>query len=191
MSLDLNAAADLYRKALREQVKRHSLWYLAEGVLLTLAGVLAIVFPLISSTAIVLLLGWMLVFSGVVQALSLVGARHVPHVWLQLAAALLALVTGFLLLRDPLQSLLALTLLLLIFFLFQGVARIVFALTVRPMPLWGLVLASGIFGVMLAMLLLANLPGTAVWLIALMVGAQFIAVGIPLAWLAWTARQSA
>ena len=47
------------------------------------------------------LLGWLLIISGVVQALSLIGARQVPHFWLQLISVVLALLVGFLFLRDP------------------------------------------------------------------------------------------
>src|SRR3954452_5850292 len=37
-----------------------------------------------SSAAVVVLLGWLLITSGIVQGLSLIGARQVPHFWLQL-----------------------------------------------------------------------------------------------------------
>lgn len=191
MSLSLDAAAEVYREAMRQSVRRYSLWYLAEGILLTLAGILAIVFPLISSTAAVLMLGWLLVFSGVLQTVGLVSARHVPHFWLQLAAVLLSLLAGFLILRDPLQSLAVLTLLILVFFMLEGMSKIVFALTIRPLPVWGYVLASGVLGVLLSVFLLVNLPETAVWLVALLIGFQFIAIGIPLAWMAWRIRTSA
>ena len=45
---------------------------------------------MISSTAVVVLLGWLLIISGVAQGLSLIGARHVPHFWLQLISVILA-----------------------------------------------------------------------------------------------------
>lgn len=191
MPLSLDAAAEVYREAMRQSVRRYSLWYLAQGILLTLAGFLAIVFPLVSSTAAVLMLGWLLIFSGVVQGVGLISARHVPHFWLQLAAVLLSLIAGFLILRDPLQSLAILTMLVLLFFLLEGLSRIVFALTIRPLPVWGYVLASGIVGVVLSVFLLINLSVTAVWLVAMLIGLQFIAIGVPLAVMAWQVRKSA
>ena len=84
MALSLDAAAEVFREAMRDTVKRYSLWYLIQGVLLIAAGVLAIIYPVISSAAVIVLLGWLLIISGVVQGLSLIGARHVPHFWLQL-----------------------------------------------------------------------------------------------------------
>jgi uncharacterized membrane protein HdeD (DUF308 family) len=84
MAMSLNAAAEAFREAIRETVKRYALWYLIEGVLLVVIGILAIIYPVITSAAVVILLGWLLIISGVLQGLSLIGARHVPHFWLQL-----------------------------------------------------------------------------------------------------------
>jgi uncharacterized membrane protein HdeD (DUF308 family) len=79
MAISLDAAAEVFREAMRDAVKRYSLWYLVEGLLLIAAGFLAIVYPIFSSTAVVVLLGWLLVISGLLQAFSLISARHVPH----------------------------------------------------------------------------------------------------------------
>ena len=79
MTMSLEAAAQAMREAMRETVKRHSLWYLIQGALMVLGGVLALVYPIVSSVAVVLFLGWVLIISGVVQGISLIGAQHVPH----------------------------------------------------------------------------------------------------------------
>jgi uncharacterized membrane protein HdeD (DUF308 family) len=64
MAMSLDEAAEVFREAMREAVKRYSLWYLVEGVLLVVAGILAIIYPVISSSAVVALLGWLLIISG-------------------------------------------------------------------------------------------------------------------------------
>ena len=190
MANDLEAASIIFRNAMRQAFKRHATWYLIQGVLLIVAGVLAIIYPLISAVAVVVLTGWLLVASGVLQAISLLGARHVPHFWLQLVSAILAILIGFLFLRDTGQGLVTITLMLIIFFMIEGVSKIVFALTIRPMPQWGWVLASGIVGVVLSVLLLAFLQLTAVWLVGLMLGVQLISVGGAIANMALHARRS-
>jgi uncharacterized membrane protein HdeD (DUF308 family) len=186
----LDAAAEVFREAMRETVKRYSLWYLIQGALLVVAGVLAIIYPIISSVAVIILLGWLLIISGVAQGISLVGARHVPHFWLQLVSVILAFLIGFLFLRDPAQGLLTVTLLLIVFFMIEGISKIVFALTIRPFPYWGWVLASGLVGVLLSLVLWASLPVTALWLVGLLLGIQLISVGGALARLAWQVRRS-
>ena len=84
MAIPVDAAAAALREAMRETVKRYSLWYLIQGVLLVVAGVLAIISPVIASVAVVFLLGWILIISGVLQGIGLIGASNVPHFWLQL-----------------------------------------------------------------------------------------------------------
>ena len=56
MALSLDAAAEAFRKAMRDTVKGYSLWYLIQGVLLIAAGILAIIYPVLSSAAVVVLL---------------------------------------------------------------------------------------------------------------------------------------
>lgn len=191
MAISLDAAAEVFRQAMRDAIRKHSLWYLAEGVLLVAAGVLAILFPLFSSTAVVILLGWLLIISGVLQGFGLIGARHVPHFWLRLVSVILAILIGFLFLRDPGQGLVTLTILLLVFFMIEGVSKVVFALTIRPLPNWGWVLASGVLGMALSIILWASMPVTAEWLIGLLLGVELIGSGAALAYLAWMIRKAA
>lgn len=190
MSMSMDAAAEVFREAVRQTVKRYSLWYLIQGILLMAAGVLAIIYPVISSVAVIVLLGWLLIISGVLQGLSLLGARHVPHFWLQLISVILALLIGFLFLRDPAQGMLTITLLLIVFFMIEGISKVVFALTIRPLPNWGWVLASGLVGILLSLILWSSLPVTALWLVGFLLGIELISVGAALAYFAWQMRQS-
>lgn len=190
MSMSLDAAAEVFRQAMRETVRRYSLWYLVQGVLLAVAGVFAILYPIISSVAVIVLLGWLLIASGVLQGISLIGARHVPHFWLQLISFVLSVLIGFLFLRDPEQGLMTVTLLLIVFFMAEGLSKIVFALTIRPFPNWGWVLASGLVGIVLSLILWASMPVTAVWLIGLLLGIELVSIGAAMAYLAWQVRQA-
>ena len=190
MAMSLDAAAEVFREAMRETVKRYSLWYLVQGALMVVAGVLAIIYPAISSVAVIVLLGWLLILSGILQGIGLIGARRVPHFWLQLISVILAALIGFLFLRDPEQGLLTITLLLVIFFMIEGMSKVVFALTIRPFPNWYWVLGSGLVGILLSLLLLANMPVAAVWLIGLLLGIQLVSAGAAMAYLAWQVRKS-
>jgi uncharacterized membrane protein HdeD (DUF308 family) len=185
MAIPVDAAAAALREAMRETVKRYSLWYLIQGVLLVVAGVLAIISPIIASVAIVFLLGWVLIISGVLQAVGLVGASNVPHFWLQLISAVLAILIGILLLRSPDSGLLVMTMLLIVYFMVEGIAKVIFALTIRPFPNWGWVLASGVVGILLAFILWANMPLTASWVLGLMLGVLLVSEGSALTYLAW------
>ena len=190
MSMSLEAAALVMREAMRDAVRRHSFWYLAQGGLMVFAGLLALIYPLVSSAAVIFFLGWLLVISGFVQAIGLIGARHVPHFWIQLVSAALFVIVGMLFLRNPGEGLLTLTLLLIVFFMVEGIAKMIFALTIKPFPNWGWVLASGFVGIALALFLLANIPVTAVWLLGVLLGIGLISEGAALGYLAWQVRNS-
>ena len=190
MTISLDAAAQAMREAMRETVRQHSLWYLIQSALMILAGILALVYPVVSSVGVVFLLGWLLIISGVVQGISLVDVRNVPHFWLQLVSVVLSVIVGVLLLRHPGEGLLTLALLLIVFFIVEGISKVIFSLTVRPFPNWGWVLASGIVGILLALYLWANLPITAVWLLGVLLGIQLICEGAALGYLAWKVRTS-
>ncbi len=187
--MSLDAAAQVMREAMRETVRRHSLWYLIQGALMILGGILALIYPIVSSVAVVLFLGWVLIVSGVVQGISLIDARNVPHFWLQLVSVVLSIVVGLLLIRNPEQGLLTITLLLIVFFMVEGFSKVIFSLTIRPFPNWGWILVSGIIGILLSLFLWANLPVTAIWLLGLLVGIQLISEGAALGYLAWRVRQ--
>jgi uncharacterized membrane protein HdeD (DUF308 family) len=188
--ISLDDAARAMRDAMRETVKRHSLWYLIQGILMVLGGILALAYPLFTSATVVLFLGWVLIITGLAQGISLIGAKNVPHFWLQLVSVVLAVIIGFLFVRDPGQALLTVTLLLIVFFMVEGISKIIFSLTIRPFPNWGWVLASGVIGVLLSLYLLNN-PVAAVWLLGLLIGVMLISEGTALGYLAWQVRKTA
>lgn len=190
MAISVKEAAELFRQALRDAVQRHALWYLIQGVILMVAGFLAVIYPAISSFATVSLLGWLLIISGLAQGISLMGTRQVPHFWLQVISVALGVLIGLLFLRDPAQALMTLSLLLIIFFMIEGISRMVFALTIRPYPNWIWVFASGIVGIALSILLWSMLPVTAIWLIGVLLGVHLITAGAALSYLAIQTRRA-
>jgi uncharacterized membrane protein HdeD (DUF308 family) len=114
----------------------------------------------------------------------------VPHFWLQLISVVLSVIVGVLFIRQPGEGLLAIALLLIVFFMVEGISKLVFALTIRPFPNWGWVLASGVIGILLSLILWASLPVTAIWLLGVLLGIHLICEGAALGYLAWQVRQS-
>ena len=188
MTMSVEAAAQALREATRQTVRRYSTWYLIQGVLMVIAGIVALLYPFVSSVALVLFLGWILIISGIVQGISLIGAQNAPNFWLQLVSAVLSIIVGVLFLRRPGEGVVTLALLLIVFFMVEGFAKIVFSLTIRPLPNWGWVLASGIVGILLSFYLLANVTTTAVWLLGVLLGIQLSVKG----WLSarWRGRRA-
>jgi uncharacterized membrane protein HdeD (DUF308 family) len=82
------------------------------------------------------------------------------------------------------------TVLLIVFFMVEGISKIIFALTIRPFPNWGWVLASGLVGIVLAVYLWANMPITSEWVLGILLGIMLVSEGAALAYLAWKVRTS-
>ncbi len=125
MNISLEAAAEVLREAMRESVRRHWFWYLVQAGLMVIGGLLALVYPIIASLAVVSLLGWVLVVSGIAQGLSLIGARNMPTFWLQAISVALSIVVGVLFLSNPEDGLSTVTFVLIVYFMVEGISKVI------------------------------------------------------------------
>ncbi len=190
MAITVNEASAVLRAAVRDGIRKRSMLYLVQSGLLVLAGLLALVFPAIFGAGVLVLIGWLLILGGIVQAIGLIGATQVPYFWLQLVSVVLGVVVGFLLVSRPEAGLLAVALLMVVFFMVEGISRIAFALMIRPMEDWHYVLISGIVGLLLAVVLGANIGSVSNWLLGLLLGVNLIASGAGTGYLAWNLRKA-
>jgi len=189
MAISLDAAAAAMRDAMRETVRRYSLWYLVQGILMVVTGILALIYPWIASIAIVRLLGWFLIITGILQAIGLIGARQVPYFWLELISAGLAIVIGLLLLRHTDAGLLFFSVLFIVYFMVEGIVKVIFGLTIRPFPNWGWVFASGLIGILLSVYLWANLSTVSEWVLGFLLGVLLVVEGSALTSMTWRIRR--
>lgn len=190
MGMSVNEASAVLREATRETIRKRAIWFLVQGALLVAAGLVALVAPLFASTFFIVFLGWLLIIAGIGQAIGLIGATRVHYFWLQLISAALAALVGWMLVSRPEAGLFAAALLMVVYFMVDGIQRLVFALMIRPMKNWGWMVASGVTGIVLALILAANLPDAAGWLIGVLLGIELIAVGSAMAYLAWDVRRA-
>ena len=190
MAITVNEASAVLREAVRDTIRKRSLLFLAQGGVMVVAGVLALIFPAFMSIGLLSLLGWLLILSGIVQIVSLVGATQVPYFWLQLVSIALEVLVGYLLVTNTEAGLVAVTFLMLVLFLVGGITRVVFALMIRPMQDWLWMLASGLVAIACALVLFANLPQAATWLLGVLLGIELIAIGGAQAYLAWRTRKA-
>lgn len=190
MAYSVSAASQILREAMQTLFRRYSLWYLVQGCVLVLVGAFAVVSPLIASLAAIGVLGWLLIMAGVLQTIGLIGARATQSFPLHVLSAVLFVLVGVLFLRNPADSLLAVAMLLMVLMMVQGIARIMFALNIRPIDEWQWLLVAGVAEIALAVVLWTNMPVTALWLVGLVLGAGLICEGGAMAWLAWNLRRA-
>jgi len=163
-------------------------WVLALGILLVLVGVVCIIGDVTATFVTVMAFGWLLLISGIV---SLVQAFRM-HSWhgffLYLLSALLRGFTGFLLIRYPTAGAVAVTLIIASFFIVSGLFRAIGSGTIR-FPNWGWAMFSGIVGVVLGCMLLAQMPLSSLWFIGFAIGVDMILEGTSLIGLATALRR--
>lgn len=188
MTADIDVATHSGR--VQDTIRRHSWLFLLQAVLMVVAGLVAMIYPLLTSLAVSFFLGWMLVVAGAVQGITLVATSRVPHFWLQLISAVLSVVTGILFIRNPGVGVATLALLLVIFFMVEGFAKVLFALTVRPLRNWGWVLVSGLIGIGLAVFLILN-PLLSLVALGIFIGLQLLSEGLAIGWMVWSFRKAA
>jgi uncharacterized membrane protein HdeD (DUF308 family) len=172
---------------------RHWLLLLIEGVVLLVLGAIAIVIPPFATLATTIILGWLFLFSGAVGLVTTYYMRHAPGFWWSLASAALAILVGGMLLARPVAGAFSLTLVLITFFFIEGVVTIMYALDHRRelSGKWGWMLASGVVDLVLAGMIFAGLPSSAIWAVGVLVGINMIFGGTALIAMALHARGGA
>jgi uncharacterized membrane protein HdeD (DUF308 family) len=163
-------------------------WLLALAIIMILLGLIAIATPVYATFAVQALLGWILVIGGIAQGIHAFTARGWGGFLLELLSAILYLVVGVILLVNPVEGALALTIVLAAFLVVEGIFKIVMAMRVRDHRGWGWLLASGIVSLILGVLIWAQWPVSGLWVIGLLVGVQLLFTGWALVMLALAAR---
>lgn len=173
----------------------HDHWglFLAEGIILCVLGLAAIVVPPIAGLATTVFLGWLFLVAGLVGLFFSFQARSAPGFGWAVASAAAALVASALLLWNPLQGLATLTFVLVAYFIVDGVAIIFLAIAHRRelSGKWEWMLVTGVTDLVLAGIIIAGLPGTLFWALGLLVGVDLLFGGAALIAMAAAARQAA
>ena len=192
MTINQNEAERLGR-AVAGSIHQHWGLYLAEGIILVLLGLIAIVVPPIATLAFTIIIGWIFLVSGILGLITTFWARGAPGFWWSLISAIIAIAAGIVLLLWPISGSVSLTLLLIAFFVVEGIVSIMYAIEHRnQLPgRWIWMLVSGIVDLILAGIIFAGLPGTAVWALGLLVGINLVFGGAALIAMALAARNPA
>lgn len=161
-------------------------WLLITGVLLALLGLGAIIAPSVAGTAVVYIIGGMLLVTGGIMLV--VGwqdeawaSKLSNHVYGGIAAF-----TGVGVLAHPFYGLAALSLVLAISFVISGVWKVISSFSYRPANGWLALLASGLISVLLGWMIWQQWPLSGTWAVGILVGVELLTTGIALITLALT-----
>lgn len=182
MSTQNHIDPEQIRAAVARTIREHSTFFLVEGIILLVLGALAILLPPFATLAITIVFGWIFLVSGLIGWITTLGARGVPGFWWSLLSSVLATGAGLILLLQPSRGAVSLTALLIVFFIIEGFATVAYAFEHRRelAGRWEWMLVSGIVDLVLAVIILAGFPGTAIWALGILVGVNLIFGGAAL-----------
>src|SRR6202034_96206 len=169
-------------EAITNSLRAHWKFFLIEGIVLVILGMIAICVPPLATVTVEIFIGWLILLSGVLGLVMTFQTRGAPGFGWSLLSAVVGIVAGIVLLIWALSGGVTRTLLLTAFLTVEGVVSIMYALAHRreTTSRWQMMLLSGIVDLILAGLILAGLPGTAAWAIGLIVGINLLFGGVAL-----------
>jgi len=191
MSPTQPSASSSLSAALTKSIHDHWRLFLAEGIVLSVLGLAAIVVPPIAGLVATLFLGWLFLIAGAVGLVATLRARQAPGFGWSLLSALVAVIAGAVLLWNPLQGLVTLTYVLIAFFIVDGILIIGLAIAHRRQlsGKWEWMMVNGVIDLVLAGIVISGLPGTLVWALGLLVGIDMVFGGASLIAMALEARK--
>lgn len=173
---------------LRGEIKISPRALLILGIIFVVLGFLAILLPVVASFVVTTFVGWLLVIGGVLYGYHAFGMRGGRNIAATLLLAILTLASGIILLVFPLAGLITLTMFLAAYFIAAGILKVIHALQRRGIPGWGWALVSGLISIALGVLIWSGFPGTALWVLGVIIGIDLIFYGWALIFLQSTLK---
>ena len=148
--------------------------YRTTGWIFLIMGIIGMIFPFFMSTFVVYMIGFFLIIGGIVFAFT--GEKSA---WMKWLMAILFFILGMMVIINPYYSILAVGLLMGIFFLISGFATLFIGFTSLNDGGW-LLVVNGIISLLLAGMVLAGWPYDATWMVGLFVGIYLLFEGVAL-----------
>jgi uncharacterized membrane protein HdeD (DUF308 family) len=148
------------------------------GVLSLGAGLVAIAVPALASVGTAVFIGLVLLVASVALFLGAWAARGLRQRLLGILIAVLTLLAGLYLLVSPLEGTFTLTVMLVIWFVGVGIARVAAGVVQLGIPGAGYTIAAGAASLLLGLLIARELPSAADWAIGMLVGIDFLVYGV-------------
>jgi len=153
-------------------------WSLALGILLVIAGVVALLFPVMAAFAASLYIGWFALIAGAIAIAVAIRTRAEPEFGWRLLMGVVYVALGLILVANPIAGAVSLAIFVAAMMAALGVVEIALALRIKPRRGWGWVLANGILSLGLAILIAIGWPLGSLVLIGYLVGFQIITCGV-------------
>ncbi len=152
-------------------------WFVALGIVLIAMGAAAWLDVISVTLATTIVIGASLLVGGVFQIIHAFMTSEWRGFVFALAAGLLYVAGGLLILSEPVHGAVVLTLVLMAFIIAGGIVRVFLALQHRGIRAWRLIFVSGIVSVVVGFLLYATLPWSGLWILGTLIAIELLMQG--------------
>ena len=153
-------------------------WMMVWGIVMLICGIAAIALPWASGIGVVIVVAWVLLFAAVSHLFLAFHTHSVGGVLWQILLALIYGAAGVFMLINPLAGLVTLTLVLAIFLLIEAALETALYFQVRHTVNAGWILFDAVVTLVLAILIWAQWPSSALWFVGTIIGVSLIFSGI-------------
>lgn len=160
------------------------------AILLIAFGFFAIAIPFASSWGVVVVIAWLIVFSGGTQFIHAFQSKGVGHILWKLLVAVIYLIAGFYFLLHPILGVAAFTLALAIFVVLEGITDLIAYFQNRSQAGSGWILFDGVVTSILGLMVWRQWPSSSLWVIGTLVGISMIFTGTTRLMLGLAARNT-
>ena len=158
-------------------IKQNAGLTVVSGVILLIAGTLAIFSPFVAGVSITVLVGAMLAVGGIGQCFLAFKTGAFGRGLMVFMVGVLMTIAGFYMMNQPVAGLATLTIILMSYLLATGVLEIIVAFQLKPADGWGLELFNGIVTLLLGIMLWRQFPLSGAWAIGVLFGIKMIFSG--------------
>ena len=150
-------------------------WFFGLGVAMVVLGTIAISWACLTTITVTAtwLFGFLLLAGGITEIINAFRGGRWSGTLVHLLIGILYIVVGFMVIEQPENSAIQLTLIIAFFLIISGIFRIVFALSERFAG-WPWVLLNGGVTLMLGLMIYKQWPDSGLWVIGLFVGIEMI-----------------
>jgi uncharacterized membrane protein HdeD (DUF308 family) len=150
--------------------------FLLSGFFLVLLGTIALSSAFITTLATVLFIGIILIASGLAHSVNSFWSADWKEFFAHLMVGILSIVVGWMIITNPTLGALSITLLAAVYFIAAGLFKIAGSLLL-PISNWGWLFLSGLVTLILGVLIVAQWPGSALWVIGLFIAIDLLFSG--------------
>ena len=152
-------------------------WIVALGVVYLIAGFIALGSVAMATVVSVLVVGIMMIVSGVAEVISAFQIKSWGKFLLWALLGVLYIVAGFVTFQNPLLAAVLLTLILGASLVVSGIMRIFLAFSMKREAPWIWVVLSGVITLLLGLLVLLRWPVSSLYILGLFLGIDLIMAG--------------